>query len=160
MHTTDTTANRAKCEQIRANPSINLAAWHCWCFTPSRAASQRQTLYMRILMTLPRARHFRCCKGNRPCSVDRSCSAGPYHRIVVAGSSRYVAAVPWPSPRGYRSSQPMPQKHGALSTDEGRVSIHWQRRWNFSSPPTTVLEWQETGGLSVTAPTHLATGPA
>jgi PAS domain S-box-containing protein len=42
-------------------------------------------------------------------------------------------------------------KYGALSTEEGRVSVRWHRRLN-EHPPRLVLEWREIGGPSVVAP--------
>jgi two-component sensor histidine kinase len=41
-------------------------------------------------------------------------------------------------------------KHGALSTQSGRVSVRWYRRMNGSD--RFVLVWQETGGPRVEAP--------
>jgi PAS domain S-box-containing protein len=42
-------------------------------------------------------------------------------------------------------------KYGALSTNKGRVSIRWDRRFN-GHPPRLVLEWREIGGPPVIAP--------
>jgi PAS domain S-box-containing protein len=41
-------------------------------------------------------------------------------------------------------------KHGALSVEEGRILIAWSRSANGS----LVLSWTETGGPTVTVPTH------
>jgi PAS domain S-box-containing protein len=43
-------------------------------------------------------------------------------------------------------------KYGALSTQNGRVSICWHQRLNGHASPNLVLEWQEVGGPSVVAP--------
>src|SRR5215475_5146479 len=43
-------------------------------------------------------------------------------------------------------------KHGALSTQNGRVSIRWQQRLNGHSGPILVLDWSEVGGPSVVNP--------
>jgi PAS domain S-box-containing protein len=48
-------------------------------------------------------------------------------------------------------------KYGALSTNEGRVSIQWGRRLN-GHPPRLVLEWQESGGPAVIAPSEPSFG--
>ena len=48
-------------------------------------------------------------------------------------------------------------KYGALSTNEGRVSIRWGRRLN-GHPPRLVLEWQESGGPPVIAPNKSSFG--
>jgi PAS domain S-box-containing protein len=42
-------------------------------------------------------------------------------------------------------------KYGALSTNEGRVSIRWDR-WLNGHPPRLALEWQEIDGPPVVAP--------
>ena len=46
-------------------------------------------------------------------------------------------------------------KHGALSTQNGRVSIRWQQRLNGYSGLVSVLDWQEVGGPSVVTPKTL-----
>jgi PAS domain S-box-containing protein len=43
-------------------------------------------------------------------------------------------------------------KYGALSTQNGCVSIRWERRLNGHTRPHLVLEWQEIGGPSVVPP--------
>jgi two-component sensor histidine kinase len=43
-------------------------------------------------------------------------------------------------------------KYGALSTDNGRVLIRWDRRLNGRPFSNLVLEWQEVGGPRVDAP--------
>jgi two-component sensor histidine kinase len=43
-------------------------------------------------------------------------------------------------------------KYGALSTNEGRVLIRWDRRLNGRALSNLVLEWQEVGGPRVDAP--------
>jgi PAS domain S-box-containing protein len=43
-------------------------------------------------------------------------------------------------------------KYGALSTENGRVSIRWDRRTNGQSRSHLVFEWQEIGGPPVEAP--------
>ena len=43
-------------------------------------------------------------------------------------------------------------KYGALSTENGRVSIRWDRRPNGQSRSQLVFEWQEIGGPPVEAP--------
>ena len=47
-------------------------------------------------------------------------------------------------------------KHGALSTQSGRVSVRWYRKLNGSAQ--LVLVWQETGGPRVEAPTKSGYG--
>src|SRR5215470_17728283 len=42
-------------------------------------------------------------------------------------------------------------KYGALSTEEGRVSMCWDQ-WLDGQPPRLVLEWKEIGGPPVVAP--------
>jgi PAS domain S-box-containing protein len=42
-------------------------------------------------------------------------------------------------------------KHGALSTEAGRVEVKWSIE-NSSSPPAIAIEWRESGGPKVTAP--------
>jgi PAS domain S-box-containing protein len=43
-------------------------------------------------------------------------------------------------------------KYGALSTNKGRVLIHWDRRLNGRPLSNLVLEWREVGGPRVDAP--------
>ena len=40
-------------------------------------------------------------------------------------------------------------KHGALSTNDGRVSVRWTRARNGASDACLCIEWQETGGPAV-----------
>jgi two-component sensor histidine kinase len=49
-------------------------------------------------------------------------------------------------------------KYGALSAQNGRVSICWHQRLNGHASPNLVLEWQEIGGPSVAAPEHSGFG--
>src|SRR5262245_26531404 len=44
-------------------------------------------------------------------------------------------------------------KYGALSTEQGRVSVHWYVWPKGSSATAVLLEWHERGGPSVAAPT-------
>jgi PAS domain S-box-containing protein len=48
-------------------------------------------------------------------------------------------------------------KYGALSTNEGRVSIRWDR-WPNGHSPRLVLEWQEIDGPPVVAPGKISFG--
>jgi PAS domain S-box-containing protein len=48
-------------------------------------------------------------------------------------------------------------KYGALSTNEGRVSIRWDR-WPNGHPPRLVLEWQEIDGPPLVAPGKISFG--
>ena len=41
-------------------------------------------------------------------------------------------------------------KHGALSTDDGLVSVRWRRTWNADA--CLCIEWREAGGPAVNAP--------
>jgi len=43
-------------------------------------------------------------------------------------------------------------KHGALSTDDVRVSVRWYRVLNGNAGARLRIEWQETGGPAVRAP--------
>jgi PAS domain S-box-containing protein len=43
-------------------------------------------------------------------------------------------------------------KYGALSTQQGRVSVHWGWRSSGGEPATLRLEWHERGGPVVTVP--------
>jgi two-component sensor histidine kinase len=43
-------------------------------------------------------------------------------------------------------------KYGALSSNNGRVLIRWDRRLNGHPLPNLVLEWREVGGPRVDAP--------
>lgn len=43
-------------------------------------------------------------------------------------------------------------KYGALSNDSGRISVRWHWRPNGGSEDGLVLEWYETGGPPVVAP--------
>src|SRR5262249_55863549 len=43
-------------------------------------------------------------------------------------------------------------KYGALSVQNGRVSIRWHQRLNGHASPSVVLEWREGGGPPVVAP--------
>src|SRR5262249_44040210 len=43
-------------------------------------------------------------------------------------------------------------KYGALSTNEGRVAIRWERLLNGPHPSSLALEWREFGGPAITAP--------
>jgi PAS domain S-box-containing protein len=49
-------------------------------------------------------------------------------------------------------------KHGALSTRKGRVSVRWYQPLNGRVPDQLVIEWQETGGPSVKAPSKSGYG--
>jgi PAS domain S-box-containing protein len=44
-------------------------------------------------------------------------------------------------------------KYGALSIPQGRVSVRWCRLSNGEAPAKLRLEWQETGGPTITTPT-------
>jgi PAS domain S-box-containing protein len=43
-------------------------------------------------------------------------------------------------------------KHGALSGNDGQVSVHWHRASNGNADAPIAIEWQETGGPAVQAP--------
>jgi PAS domain S-box-containing protein len=43
-------------------------------------------------------------------------------------------------------------KHGALSAQDGRVSVHWHGALNGNADGGIALDWQESGGPSVQAP--------
>jgi PAS domain S-box-containing protein len=49
-------------------------------------------------------------------------------------------------------------KHGALSTQNGCVSIRWHQRLNGNPRPNLVLDWREVGGPSVVAPSNSGFG--
>jgi len=49
-------------------------------------------------------------------------------------------------------------KYGALSVQNGRVSIRWEQRMNGHPRPNLVLDWREVGGPSVIAPTNSGFG--
>ena len=49
-------------------------------------------------------------------------------------------------------------KYGALSVQNGRVSIRWEQRLNGHPRPNLVLDWREVGGPSVVAPTNSGFG--
>jgi two-component sensor histidine kinase len=49
-------------------------------------------------------------------------------------------------------------KHGALSTQNGRVSIRWHQRLDGNPRPNLVLDWREVGGPSVVAPSNSGFG--
>ena len=49
-------------------------------------------------------------------------------------------------------------KYGALSTQNGRVSIKWGRRSNGHPRSHLVLDWREVGGPSVVAPENSGFG--
>ena len=49
-------------------------------------------------------------------------------------------------------------KYGALSAQNGRVSIRWEQRLNGHSRPNLVLDWREVGGPSVVAPANSGFG--
>src|SRR5262245_61548941 len=49
-------------------------------------------------------------------------------------------------------------KYGALSTQYGRVSLRWSWRLNGSAHDRRALEWQETGGPPVVAPSRSGYG--
>ena len=49
-------------------------------------------------------------------------------------------------------------KYGALSTPQGRVSVHWDRRSTASARATLRLEWHEQGGPAVAAPAQTGYG--
>jgi PAS domain S-box-containing protein len=49
-------------------------------------------------------------------------------------------------------------KYGALSTENGRVSIRWERRVNGHPYCDLILEWQEVGGPSVVSPKNFGFG--
>ena len=51
-------------------------------------------------------------------------------------------------------------KYGALSTNDGRVSIRWDRHPNGHPPSHLVFEWQEIGGPPVGAVGKWALGRA
>ena len=48
-------------------------------------------------------------------------------------------------------------KYGALSTPQGRVSVHWIQQLR-ENPPMLVLKWRESGGPSVARPTRRGYG--
>jgi two-component sensor histidine kinase len=43
-------------------------------------------------------------------------------------------------------------KHGALSSAEGRVSIHWDRHSHGDAPASLTIEWRELGGPAIVGP--------
>jgi PAS domain S-box-containing protein len=43
-------------------------------------------------------------------------------------------------------------KYGALSTSDGRVSVHWERRQTGHAQTLVVIEWRELGGPAILAP--------
>jgi len=45
-------------------------------------------------------------------------------------------------------------KYGALSTLNGKVSVHWDRRFNGNPEPELWIEWQENGGPPAVIPTR------
>jgi two-component sensor histidine kinase len=49
-------------------------------------------------------------------------------------------------------------KYGALSTQNGRVSIAWQQLLNGHPRSQLILQWSEVGGPSVIAPQHSGFG--
>ena len=49
-------------------------------------------------------------------------------------------------------------KHGALSTQEGRVSVRWHWSLNGNGRDPLVIEWEESGGPSVEAPSKSGFG--
>jgi two-component sensor histidine kinase len=49
-------------------------------------------------------------------------------------------------------------KYGALSTQNGRVSINWEQRLNGYPRSNLVLEWREFGGPSVITPRKASYG--
>jgi two-component sensor histidine kinase len=49
-------------------------------------------------------------------------------------------------------------KYGALSTQSGRVSLRWYWRHNGNAHDRLVVEWQETGGPDVVAPSKSGYG--
>jgi two-component sensor histidine kinase len=49
-------------------------------------------------------------------------------------------------------------KYGALSTPDGRVSVHWRRRLNGGSRGVLAIGRQESGGPPVKAPTRRGHG--
>jgi two-component sensor histidine kinase len=49
-------------------------------------------------------------------------------------------------------------KHGALSTREGRVSVRWHWHLNGKAHDRLILEWEESGGPSVTIPSRSGFG--
>jgi PAS domain S-box-containing protein len=49
-------------------------------------------------------------------------------------------------------------KYGALSAQNGCVSIRWHQRLNGHASPNLVLDWQEVGGPSVVAPPNSGFG--
>jgi two-component sensor histidine kinase len=49
-------------------------------------------------------------------------------------------------------------KYGALSTPRGRVCVQWRCGSNGSSQPVLTIQWQETGGPPVRAPSRRGYG--
>lgn len=49
-------------------------------------------------------------------------------------------------------------KHGALSTEDGRVSVRWSRVRNGNADACLCIEWQETGGPAVQIPQRSSYG--
>jgi two-component sensor histidine kinase len=49
-------------------------------------------------------------------------------------------------------------KYGALSAQNGRVSIRWEQRLNGHPRPNLVLDWREVGGPFVVAPANSGFG--
>jgi PAS domain S-box-containing protein len=49
-------------------------------------------------------------------------------------------------------------KYGALSVTPGRVEVHWRPVQGTSQPPLLWIEWRESGGPPVTAPTRSGFG--
>jgi two-component sensor histidine kinase len=49
-------------------------------------------------------------------------------------------------------------KHGALSTDDGRVSVRWSRTRTADAGACLRIQWQETGGPPVQPPQRSSYG--
>jgi PAS domain S-box-containing protein len=49
-------------------------------------------------------------------------------------------------------------KYGALTTPHGRISVRWRLQRNGEAPCTLVLDWTESGGPAVSAPSQTGYG--
>ena len=80
-----------------------------------------------------------------PCMGDGNAAVEGPHIVLAAEATQALAMV-------FHELVTNAAKYGALSTPRGRVTVRWDWRLGQDSLRHLVIEWEETGGPTVTVP--------
>jgi two-component sensor histidine kinase len=84
--------------------------------------------------------------------------AQPYSQALVFADQRITAAAAQTLGMALHELATNASKYGALSTDTGRIDIVWRLELADARRHRFVMEWSESGGPPVTAPTQRGFG--